>query len=396
MLLHFRFGWRLSLLPCLSLIAVVAVTAVAGTCAGADEPPQLAEWTVVTESGTSQFSGRRIAVGVDGTVLIEDRASRLRLLKPGAVEKHQPTGQPWEPLSDLEFSQLLLGETGEEFVVTQTEHYLIIANSSEDYAEFCGKLLEKVYSEYTKLMQQLEVPVQFPEQLLPVLIFASTAEFQAHAKRMHPEVSFDETPGFYSIRENQVLLQDLTRDRSLKTSAAIRKKLSEQPLQVATIVHEAVHQLAFNSGVQVRLADNPVWFSEGLALCFEQTTPRTALLWTRPNLVNARHQPEFVRLAASSQAFIPFEELIQQDSFFQQSETVAAAYAESWGLTTWLIRERPKQLAAWIARLRQLKPLQPFTPADRAAMFVETIGSTPAQAALDVIAEVKKLRPPRE
>jgi hypothetical protein len=295
----------------------------------------------------------------------------------------------------MELAQLLLVETGDEFTVTQTEHYLIVANSNEDYAEFCGKLLEKVYSEYAKLMQQLEVPVQFSEQTLPVLIFASTSEFQAHAERMHPEVSFDDTPGFYSVRENQVLLQDLTRDRGLKGSAAIRKKLADQPLQVATIVHEAVHQLAFNSGVQVRLADNPVWFSEGLALCFEQTTPRTPLLWTRPNLVNARHHSEFVRLAGNSTAFIPFEELIQHDRFFQQSEAAAAAYAESWGLTTWLIRERPKQLAAWIGRLRQLSPLQPVTPAERTEMFIETIGISPEHAAPAVIAEVRKLRAPR-
>lgn len=383
-------------LPTSLLLTILAATMLAkAPIAAADEPAQLVEWTVATATGTEQIDGRQIAVSVDGTVLIEDRASRLRMLKPATIRQQQPKGQPWEPFSDLEFAQLLLAETGEEFTVTQTEHYLIVANSNEDYAEFCGKLLEKVYSEFTKLMEQLDVPVQFSNQLLPVLIFASTPEFQSHAERMHPEVSFDDTPGFYSVRENQVLLHDLTRDRRLKTSAAIRRKLADQPLQVATLVHEAVHQLAFNSGIQVRLADNPVWFSEGLALCFEQTTPRTALLWTRPNLVNARHHPEFVRLAGNATAFVPFEELIQQDRLFQQSETAAAVYAESWALTTWLIRERPKQMAAWISRLRQLKPLQPLTSAERTALFTETIGNSPEQVAPDVINEVRKLRPPR-
>jgi hypothetical protein len=383
----------LRLLP-LSLL-LLAMQLATAAFAFADETPQLVEWTVATETGTDRVVGRQIAVGQDGTVLVEDRAGRLRMLRSATIRQQQPMGRRWEPFSDMELAQLLLAETGDEFTVTQTEHYLIVANSNEDYAEFCGKLLEKVYSEYAKLMQQLEVPVQFSEQTLPVLIFASTSEFQAHAERMHPEVSFDDTPGFYSVRENQVLLQDLTRDRGLKGSAAIRKKLADQPLQVATIVHEAVHQLAFNSGVQVRLADNPVWFSEGLALCFEQTTPRTPLLWTRPNLVNARHHSEFVRLAGNSTAFIPFEELIQHDRFFQQSEAAAAAYAESWGLTTWLIRERPKQLAAWIGRLRQLSPLQPVTPAERTEMFIETIGISPEHAAPAVIAEVRKLRAPR-
>ncbi len=37
-----------------------------------------------------------------------------------------------------------------------------------------------------------------------------------------------------------------------------------------TIVHEAVHQLAFNTGVHERLADNPQWIVEGLATMFEE------------------------------------------------------------------------------------------------------------------------------
>lgn len=383
---------RPSMLLSLLLSAVVSAGSVP---VAADEPPELSEWTIRTEAGTLLVTGRQTAVGRDGTLLVEDRAGRLRMLSPADIQNHQPLRQPWQPLNSSDLAQLLLADLGEEFTVTQTEHYLILANSNEDYAEFCGKLLEKVHTEFTELMRELEVPLRLPEQPLPVLIFASTAEFQAHAERMHPEVSFDETPGFYSVRDNLVLLQDLTRDRGLKTSAAIRRKLADQPLQLATIVHEAVHQLAFNSGVQVRLADNPVWFSEGLALCFEQTSTRTALLWTRPNLVNARHHPEFVRIAGDSDAFIPLQELIQQDLFFQQSQTAPAAYAESWALTTWLLRERPKQLAAWIARLSQLKPLQAVAPADRAAMFLDTIGNSPAELTSEIIAAVKKLRPPR-
>ena len=41
------------------------------------------------------------------------------------------------------------------------------------------------------------------------------------------------------------------------------------PGAVSTIVHEATHQIAFNSGLHQRLSDCPKWFSEGIAMYCE-------------------------------------------------------------------------------------------------------------------------------
>ncbi|MGV2337041.1 MAG UNVERIFIED_CONTAM: DUF1570 domain-containing protein [Planctomycetaceae bacterium] len=226
-----------------------------------------------------------------------------------------------------------------------------------------------------------------------MLIFAAVPEFEAYAAKLHPEISFADTPGFYTVRDNLVLLQDLTRDRSLRTSSAIRRSLSEQPLQLATVIHEAVHQLAFNTGVQVRLADNPVWFSEGLSLCFEQPSLRTPLLWTRPNLVNARHHAEFARLTEDATLPIPLSDLIRRDPLFQQSETANAAYAESWAMVTWLVRERPEQLGEWIEQLSQQRPLESVTAEERLAMFVKVFGAAPSELTAEIVKDVRKLRP---
>ena len=38
---------------------------------------------------------------------------------------------------------------------------------------------------------------------------------------------------------------------------------------MATIVHEATHQIAFNCGMQQRYADIPLWLCEGMAVYFE-------------------------------------------------------------------------------------------------------------------------------
>lgn len=366
------------------------------TAAGhADEPAELQRWTVSTESGVREVTGRRAAVGRDGTVLVEDRAGRLQMFPAKAIQTHVALEDPWIPYTDEELAKELLSGLGPEFTVTETEHYLILANSSEDYAEFCGKMLEKVSTEFQKFLAGLGVDVKLPERRLPVLIFAAVADFEAYAGQLHPEISFADTPGFYTVRDNLVLLQDLTRDRSLRTTAAIRRSLADQPLQVATIIHEAVHQLAFNTGVQVRMADNPVWFAEGFSLCFEQPSLRTPLLWMRPNLVNARHHAEFLRISEDSALPIPLADLIRKDALFQQSGTAAAAYAESWALVTWLVRERPEQLGKWIERLRQQKPLEPVTAAERSALFVDVFGVPPGELEIQITKDVRRLRPPK-
>ncbi|MFM7055469.1 MAG: DUF1570 domain-containing protein [Planctomycetota bacterium] len=374
--------WLLSLMLCLPFPAACA----------ADEPAKLERWTVTTESGMEDVTGRRAGQGRDGTLLIEDQAGRLRMFPAKAIQTHVLLDEPWVPWTDEELARQLLAGLGSEFTVTQTEHYLILANSSDEYAEFCGKMLEKVSVEFQKFMAGLGVDVQFPERRLPVLIFAAAGEFEAYAGRLHPEISFTDTPGFYTVRDNLVLLQDLSQDRSLRTAAAIRRSLADQPLQVATVIHEAVHQLAFNTGVQVRMADNPVWFSEGLSLCFEQPSLRTPLLWTRPNLLNARHHAEFLRISEAAELPISLADLIRRDALFQQSGTAVAAYAESWALVTWLVREQPEQLGRWIGNLRQQQPLDPVTADERTAMFVSAFGGLPSELASQMTKDVRRLR----
>ena len=53
-----------------------------------------------------------------------------------------------------------------------------------------------------------------------------------------------------------------------------------------TIVHEAVHQLAYNSTLQRRMADNPYWVSEGLATYFESPDLNSLRGWRNIGAIN--------------------------------------------------------------------------------------------------------------
>ena len=49
----------------------------------------------------------------------------------------------------------------------------------------------------------------------------------------------------------------------------INRRISLRPANVATVVHEASHQIAFNINLQTRYADTPLWLSEGFAMFAE-------------------------------------------------------------------------------------------------------------------------------
>jgi len=355
------------------------------------------EFTVKGEANTDKnepviVTGRIMVEAQDGGVLLEARSGRIQRLTPGMIVSRKATESAFTPLPPDELATELLSQVPAGFEIHQTEHYVFCSNSSQEYVEFCGKLLEKVFDEYFKFMADQEIVVRMPAAKLPIIILQSESDFKAFAARQHPETSFENTPGYYSIRENQTLLMDLTRDRSIRSASAIRKRLAEQPLQVGTMVHEAVHQLAFNTGLQVRLADNPVWFSEGLALYFEQIVPRSGTLWTKPGLVNARHHPEFVRRTETGAAQIRFGDLMRSDATFMDASTVAVAYAESWAMMTYLFRQEKAGMKLYLTNLSQRKPLQSVTPEQRIQEFTAAFGKSPDEMERDVISYIRRLR----
>lgn len=344
---------------------------------------------------TSKIEGHILVEAQDGGILLEERNGRIRQLTPAMIVSRTKTDVAFSRMSADELGADLLNQVPAGFEIFPTDHYVICSNSSEEYVEFCGKLLERVYREYFEFTKEQGLVVVEPKAPLPIIILQSEADFKEFAAKQHPETSFENTPGYYSIRENQTLLIDLTRDRSLRSSSAIRKRLAEQPLQVATMVHESVHQLAFNSGLQVRMADNPVWFSEGLALYFEPIVPRSSTLWTRPGIVNARHHTEFAKRTESGQPEIAFRNLLQTDQTFLDNNTVAIAYAESWALTSYLFRQHKDGMTKYLTNLSRRKPLVRITAEERIQEFEAAFEKSPDEIERAAVSYVRRLRIPK-
>ena len=160
-----------------------------------------------------------------------------------------------------------------------------------------------------------------------------------------------------------------------KTAAQINQILAQPAaLQtVATIVHEATHQIAFNCGLHARLSDCPLWFSEGIAMYFETPDLRSAKGWSGIGAVNSPRLERFLEYLERRPAN-SLETLLRDDTRFRDPKQALDAYAEAWALTYFLMYQHPKEYIAYLAMLSKKKPLLEDGPEKRLDEFRRVFG----------------------
>jgi hypothetical protein len=144
---------------------------------------------------------------------------------------------------------------------------------------------------------------------------------------------------------------------------------------VATVIHEATHQIAFNCGLQQRFADIPLWVCEGLAMYFETPDLSYGKGWRTVGEVNqprlTRFQNYLLRRPTDS-----LQTLLSDDKRFRggDAETAVDAYAEAWSLNYFLLRMHAKEYEAYLQRLAEKQPLVWDDPAARLKEFKACFG----------------------
>jgi hypothetical protein len=205
--------------------------------------------------------------------------------------------------------------------------------------------------------------------------------------------------GYYNLQNNRMAMCDLT---GAEASGSTQGRLSlgaltdlvlSQPgaeRTVATIVHEATHQIAFNCGLHVRYSDCPLWVSEGIAMYFETPDLRSAKGW---RTIGAVSHTRLTRLGQYLQRRPPdsLATLIQSDDRFRDPEQGLDAYAEAWALTYFLIRTQPDRYVAYVRELAGKKPLLRDAPQERLDLFQSHFGDL-AEVDAELLRYVRRIR----
>lgn len=333
-------------------------------------------WVKVLTADHRALTGRVVVEAVDGGLLVEHEDGRYELFEPGSVAAHEPTTAPSPEAADA-FGQQLLATLPAGFDVLRTKHYVVCFDTTRDYAKWCAALFERLHDAFGNYWSRGGIELTGLERPLVVVIFADQKAYAAHAAA-DLGAAADRVVGYYNLLNNRVMTYDITGSDAL---AAVRGRRPGQvgleiltsPAasgMVATIVHEATHQLAFNRGLHRRLAAVPLWVSEGIATYFETPDLENARGWRAIGSVNRPRLDHF--LATYRPGAI--ESIITSDEPFRKPDSALDAYAASWALTHHLLQTRKRDFMAYQKRLGAKPPLAEDSPETRRQEFCDAFG----------------------
>jgi len=188
---------------------------------------------------------------------------------------------------------------------------------------------------------------------------------------------------------------DITSDErgAARNIADVNRRMAKSLSNVATMVHEATHQFAFNGGLHQRYADNPLWLMEGMAMFFEVPDLRNKAGWASVGKPNKMRVAAFANWYKSGQRpENSLQTLVQDDTRFLTAQTAETAYAEAWSLTYYLIKRRRDEYAAYLKQIADKPMLNYLSAEERLAEFEKYFGDDWRELDEEMVALLKRIR----
>jgi hypothetical protein len=329
---------------------------------------------------TKRIEGRVLISAADGGVLLEGRDGSMWPVTGEQVISREENEMEFTPYTREELKLRLRRELPTGFDFLDTNHYLVAFDTSRVYAQWCAGLYERLYRAFQNYWRKRGVELNDPTYPLVAVIFERQADYMAQSED-ELGAAASAVVGFYSLKTNRINTFDLTGTEAVRghgrprTATLINQVLSQPSAEpnVATIVHEATHQLAYNNGLQTRYAANPLWLSEGLAVYFETPDLNSSKGWRGIGNINWRRLGRFQNYLRN-RPHDSLPDLLTGDARFRNSEQALDAYAESWALCYFLLKKHQKQFVAYVSELSEQKMLEKVAPEDHIRLFRKHFG----------------------
>jgi Protein of unknown function (DUF1570) len=376
-------GYRLFLCAC--------ALALAGRSIAAAEPLERVTFRDDSKMERS-VAGRVLTEAADGGLLVQGQDGRLWRIEKEQLASRESMEAKFAPLVPEALGRQLAEELGVDCEIVVTRHYVICSRAGKPYAQWCGALFERLESAFQNYWKQRGVKLREPEFPLIALVFADEKQFAAFAtKDAGPDVAA--AKGYFSIGTNRIFLYDLTAtgNEPARSGSDISRRLAASPFNIATVVHEATHQIAFNSGMHTRYADNPLWLTEGMAMFFETPDLSSRTGWKTIGAVNDLRLKQFRAYSARRPADSLLT-LLQSDARFTDAAQMGDAYAEAWALSHFLIKTRKEAYVAYLNRLAEKPRLVWDQPQKRLTEFRAAFGDDLQQLDAEFVKYVRRLK----
>ncbi len=334
--------------------------------------------TYQSDGESRTIEGAVLISSQDGGLLVQDRFGELFAIQGESTPQHMPSEVPFALADGEELAQRLRSVLGDEGTVVTTEHYVIATRGSAEFAEWAGAVLDQFHFSMLETWTEMGLEPVAPVGLLPLLVLADRDEYADFATR-DASAEVAQTRAYYSMRTNRMVLHDplsaVVASPEDLSPREIDRRMAALPQSVGTLLHEATHQLAYNCGLHRRYADNPMWLTEGLAMCAESSEATRQAVDVRLIRPNTERLVDFKNYVRHRREAGSMADLLSSEDLFRDADTQADAYCESWALSWFLIREHHDEYVEFL-RLVSQKPLMTWDePATRLAEFEAAFGN---------------------
>ncbi|HUT88668.1 MAG TPA: DUF1570 domain-containing protein [Thermoguttaceae bacterium] len=340
-----------SVLTAALLVLVWAIPAHARSPAG---------WMLELELDGRKIEGMPLAWDREGVCLL-GRDGRLWQFAASEAKEYRKTSSRFQSYSTSELRAMLLRDLGERYEVSGTGHYLV-AHPRGERSQWRERF-EDLYRSFVHYFSVRGFDLEEPPCPLIGVVCRNQREFFEYSASRGLPAGYG-VLGSYSVESNRIVLYDVSGGTS--DAAGWEDTAS-------TIIHEATHQTAFNTGVHSRFTTPPLWVAEGLATMFEASGVYNSRSFTgEGDRINRQRLRHFNELVVPQHKPELLAALVASDRLFRTHPSVA--YSTAWALTFYLMETDRGKYADYLARTAARPPFQAYTAAERTADFTAVFG----------------------
>jgi hypothetical protein len=339
----------------LSILLLVSVCVLSSQAALASAAEFMFRGTVDGET----FEGKPLA-WTDNVMYLLGRDGRKHTFDPQQVKDAERTSPEFYGYSVPEMKRELYKEFGDSLDITATQHYIVV-HPREGGGDWANRF-EALYRSFLAYFRVRGFQPEEPKFPLVAIVHRNQEEYDRVAAALGDGL-IPNTLGHYDHTSNRVQLFDVTAGR----------ENADWSTNADTIIHEATHQTAFNTGIHNRFAEQPVWLVEGLATMFEAPGVwNSQTFHTLKDRINKGRLADF-RAKLKGRKPGTFGNLIASDQLFKTD--AAAAYAEAWAMMLYLCETRPRQMGEYLQKVASRADFSNYFATERVNDFAASFGS---------------------
>lgn len=310
------------------------------------------------EMKDSTLAGVPIGLFADQTFLMGSDG-KIRFLENADIRHQAILQERFQPMDRNDLAMELRAEFGGQYTVKQEPPYLIVSQPYQ--ASAWAKRFRSIVHSFRLYCSTHGIetrPIEFP---LTAVIFGTQAEFLRYAHQESANLPAN-CVGYYSQKSNRIVLFESPTGDNSET--------------IATICHEATHQLAFNSGLHQRLASTPLWLVEGFATMFESPSLAGLTMKEGGSRWPDSRKQDWLALAKNPSSISQLvDSLIRSDTKFESKPM--ESYCVSWAMVAYLSKRRSREFTEYLQVNARMPSYQDYSATDRLRDFQTLFGNDP-------------------